>query len=423
MSTQPGKKIYPEDTMTAEERLDAVVRLEQPDRVPLSMMLYYYNPFHTGHNMSDYMSRPELYRQSSRKVYEDLGPWDLYYNINPISRLLYSFAMMMRYLYPGIELPDNEMAQVKEIEYMKPGDYDTILAQGYSLNDLRFRMRMLPRFCPDAEGVGPARLWTATARDFVRQRSFWQNDMAWCREKGLVMQIGMQAEMPVDLFSMARTVVPFSLDLFDRPEKVRRAAMRLAPSFADFMIRVARLMGIPRVQCYCHRTSNSFISPRQFEELAFPSLEEIVGRIIDAGMTPILHCDGDWLKNFPILRRLPARKIILQLDGLTDIYKAKEAIGDHMCIFGDVPADKLVLGSPAEVDETCHRLIDEVGKGGGFILAGGCEIPYNAKPENLKVMTESVRKYGYYEAHPHAQTHPPQPTANDSPGTAPVPGP
>jgi len=395
--------------MTAEERLEAVVRLEPPDRVPLSMMLYYYNPFHTGHRMSEYMARPEVYREASRRVYRDLGPWDIYYNINPVSRLLYSYVMMMRYLYPGIELADNAMAQVEEIEYMKPGDYDAILREGYTFNDLRFRMRMLPRFCKDAEGVRAPRLWPRLARDFVRQKMFWDKDRAWCREQGMVMQIGMQAEMPFDLFSMARTVVPFSLDLFQRPDKIRRAALRLAPSLADFMIWVARRMGIPRIQCYCHRTSNSFISPRQFEELAFPSLEEIVCRIIDAGMTPILHCDGDWLKNLKVLRRLPPKKIILQLDGLTDIYKAKEAIGDRMCLFGDVSAEKLALGDPQEVDETCHRLIEEVGKGGGFILAGGCEIPYNAKPENLKAMTRSVFKYGIYGAQPALQAPIPLP--------------
>jgi len=37
-----------------------------------------------------------------------------------------------------------------------------------------------------------------------------------------------------------------------------------------------------------------------------------------------------------------------------------------------------------------------VGGGGGFVLAAGCEIPYNAKTENLKAMTEAVVKYGYY---------------------------
>lgn len=390
------KKILAGDRLTAEERLEKVVRLETPDRVPVSMMIYYYGPFHAGVRMSEYMRRPSVYRRVSRRVYEDLGPWDIYYNINPVSRLLYSFVLMMKYLYPGDELPDNVMAQVEEVEYMKPEDYDAILEGSFYLADLAFRMRLLPRFCNEARGAGPVKLLGRLARDIVLQKLFWDRDRRWCRSQGMVMQIGFQAEMPFDVFSMARTVVPFSLDLFQRPEKIRRAAFRLAPSFAETCVWAARLMGVPRIQLYCHRTSTSFLSPRQFEELAFPSLEAVVCRILDAGMTPILHCDGDWRKNFKTLRRLPARKWILQLDGLTDIFRAKEEIGDHVCLFGDVPAEKLVLGSPQEVEEYCHRLIEEVGKGGGFILAAGCEVPYNAKPENLRALVRSVFRYGVY---------------------------
>jgi len=395
---QPDRMIHPGDRMTAEERLQAVVRLEEPDRVPLSMMVYYYAPFHTGDRMSDYMGRPEVYRRVSRKVYEDLGPWDIYYNINPVSRLMYSFAMMMRYLYPGKELPDDVMSQVEEFEYMRPEDYDRILEGGSFLADLAFRFRMLPRFCKDTQGLPPARLGLVLARDLLRQKVFWERDRRWCMKKGIAMQMGYQAEMPFDTFSMARTITPFSIDLFQRKEKIREASLKLAPAFADLSIWISRIMGVPRVQCYCHRTSSNFISPKQFEELAFPSLEVVVNRLVEAGITPILHCDGDWMKNFEVLRRLPRGKVILQLDGLTDIFRAKEEMGDHMCIFGDVPAEKLVMGSPAEVEEYCHRLIEEVGRGGGFILAAGCEIPYNAKPENLRAMTRSVHKHGYYRA-------------------------
>ena len=56
----------------------------------------------------------------------------------------------------------------------------------------------------------------------------------------------------------------------------------------------------------------------------------------------------------------------------------------------------LALGEPAEVDEYCHRLIEEVGRGGGFILGSGCEVAPNAKPENVEVMLKSAHKYGYY---------------------------
>jgi len=57
-----------------------------------------------------------------------------------------------------------------------------------------------------------------------------------------------------------------------------------------------------------------------------------------------------------------------------------------MCLFGDVPGDKLVMGSTQEVEECCHRLIEEVGRGGGLIMAARCEIPFNAKPENLRAL-------------------------------------
>jgi len=114
-------------------------------------------------------------------------------------------------------------------------------------------------------------------------------------------------------------------------------------------------------------------------------------------MSSHLHCDGNWDLNFEALRELPAGCAVVELDGTSDIFKAKEVIGDRMCISGDVPASLLALGSVSEVDEYCHRLIEEVGKGGGFILTAGCEVAPNAKPENVKAMMESVVKYGYYD--------------------------
>ena len=122
----------------------------------------------------------------------------------------------------------------------------------------------------------------------------------------------------------------------------------------------------------------------------------LVDKLAADGIPSILHCDGNWEYNLEMLRVLPAGHVVAQFDGTTDIFKAKEIIGDRICIYGDVPANLLALGSPSEVDEYCHRLIEEVGKGGGFILGTGCELAPNAKPENVKAMFESVVKYGYY---------------------------
>ncbi len=85
------------------------------------------------------------------------------------------------------------------------------------------------------------------------------------------------------------------------------------------------------------------------------------------------------------------------MDGQTDIFKAKEVLGDHMCIMGDVPAQLLSLGTPDEVCAYVQRLIDVVGNGSGFILSTGCDCPMDAKPENVKMMIEIGKSY-----YPHA---------------------
>ena len=84
------------------------------------------------------------------------------------------------------------------------------------------------------------------------------------------------------------------------------------------------------------------------------------------------------------------------LDGYTDIFKAKEVLGNHMCIMGDVHASLLTLGHPEEVDAYVRKLIDTVGKDGGFILSTGCELPPNCKEENFQMMLDTAKSYGVY---------------------------
>jgi uroporphyrinogen-III decarboxylase len=84
------------------------------------------------------------------------------------------------------------------------------------------------------------------------------------------------------------------------------------------------------------------------------------------------------------------------LDSFTDIFKAKEVLGDWMAIQGDVPAMLTSDGTKDEVLNYCRRLIENVGAGGGFILGSGCSLPVNAKPENVQALTEAVQERGWY---------------------------
>ena len=90
-----------------------------------------------------------------------------------------------------------------------------------------------------------------------------------------------------------------------------------------------------------------------------------------------------------MFREIEPRKAILSLDGKTDIHKAKEILGDRMCIMGDVPAEMLAFGTADEVYDYCMKLIREIGPT-GFILCSGCDIPFNAKEENVRAMIKAL---------------------------------
>jgi uroporphyrinogen-III decarboxylase len=76
-------------------------------------------------------------------------------------------------------------------------------------------------------------------------------------------------------------------------------------------------------------------------------------------------------------------------DGETDLFKAKDVLGDHTCLMGDVPATMQCLGSRDEVYEYSARLIRELGPE-GFILQSGCDIAPNAKLENIRAMVSAA---------------------------------
>lgn len=379
--------------MTSEERLQAVIRCEKPDRVPVAPMIYYFAAYYAGITVHELWSDWQKYEMAIQKCYNELGPWDIYYPICPTSPETYQASLLMKVKYPGVDLPADEICQFDEYEIMTPEDYDWII--NYKGLDLMFlfeyRLHIMSKFMPGfkEDMRSRARLYYRLMENVIK----WRFHFRWFRDRGVAMLLGTASEAPFDQFSMSRSMMPFTFDLTDRPEKVKAAAERLAPAFGRNQALSAKLMGVPRALVFVHRSGTDFISPRMFEEISLPSLKTICEILIEAGVTPVLHCDGNWDKNLKALRKLPPKKCIIQFDGPTNIFRAKQEIGDMHCLFGDVNAYDLVMGSPAQIDEYCHRLIEEVGRGGGFILAAGCEVPPNAKPENVKAMIEAPRKH------------------------------
>ncbi len=398
MMIKVTRKIHPRDTMTTEERIQAACRLQIPDRVPVVPSVYYFISNYTGITYADLFDH-KLYPKAALRVFDELGPWDAYYMFHYYYRELASYYIPMKTLEPGFELPADYVRQFIETEIMKPEDYRVIAELGRKTPALawdRMARMLLPRIYDHIEDSW--RVYPFVISRFVAQMAHYVWELREWVERGVTMWYSMGPRMlPFDAFSLSRGLIPFVNDLYQRPEEIVRAAEALVESFAATIKLAVKFFGIRRTQITLHRSSNDFISPEQFRKYSLPSVKMLVERLADAGITSILHLDGNWDLNLEALRVLPAGQCVVQFDGTSDIFKAKEVLGDRMCIYGDVHPAMMAMGSPSEVDEYCHRLIEEVGKGGGFILGTGCEMDANAKPENVKVFFNSVVKYGYYD--------------------------
>ena len=387
----------PQDTMTAEQRLQTVIGLGAPDRVPVAPMIYYFAAFYAGITVYELWSDPKKYEYAINKCYDELGPWDIYYPINPVNPEVYVFILPMKIKYPGIDLPAENICQVVEEAIMTSDEYAKIANSAVPTALFKYINFLATLACRVQRE--PQKGFLAKARilnKLKQQIPAWQAEFKKWKERGVAIQHGLCAEAPFDTFSMSRGVIDFSYDLMDDPEPIGAAAAALAEGYVSLCDRFTKLTDVRRMLVFCHRTSNDFISPKHFEQYAFPSLKTIVDGLVAKGITPFLHCDGNWEKNLDLLHELPKAKVVLQFDSRTDMARAKDIIGDHCCIFGDVPATMLAFGGKEEVSDYCKKLIEVVGKDGGFILGAGCEIAPNARPDNVKAMIDSVKEFGYY---------------------------
>ena len=117
--------------------------------------------------------------------------------------------------------------------------------------------------------------------------------------------------------------------------------------------------------------------------------------LIKEGFVPLLFAEGGYNSRLEVIKELPKASVVWWFNQ-TDIFRAKEILGDIACICGNVPSSLLLKGMAADVKEHCRKLIEVVGKNGGYILTSGA-IMNQAKADNIRVMMEAAKEYDVYK--------------------------
>jgi hypothetical protein len=370
-------------TMTNEERLQKTIRLEKVDKILSCPSIQQFAATYTGISQKDYLD-PVKAEEANERTFNELGGWDLL-SIFPPPGSPSGFAL--KTLLPGRDLPDNSPLQICEEELMQVDDYDFVIQNGLNALFQRLALRAGQVLPSPEESTRLAIGGKKYMRDFVKK---WQ-------ARGVAFIVGgFAGSHPFEFLSFHRSLAKFSLDVHRTPAKVKAAIEACLPDFIANARTSVEMSGCRRVCVPNARAAAVYINSRIFEDLVLPTWLEFV-RVMDAEDTDVIfHCDSNWTRFLPYFKQFPRGRCVIQLDGTTDIFKAKEILKDHMAIFGDVPAPLLSLGTPAEVTAYCQKLITQVGEGGGFILGSGCSVPYDAKVENVRAMVQAGNELTWY---------------------------
>ena len=183
-------------------------------------------------------------------------------------------------------------------------------------------------------------------------------------------------------------------------------AHRVVRLVTDHLLKVAcywvDIFGADRLLPYSGNPfeANQVISPRNFEEFAFPYAKELNQKVLAMGIKRFqFHICGEQNMNLPLLAKIPlGENGIVSVGNEIDLDIAVKYFGESSIIVGNIQPSIIQMGAPQEVYEVARQCIEK-GKRAprGFMLASGCELPPLSPPYHVYLMSRAVDDFGSYE--------------------------
>jgi hypothetical protein len=400
-------------------RLKDVLQLKQPDRVPAVIFPSMFPFSYAGITVQDAMYDYEKCASAFRKFVLDFGT-DIHFGAaGPGPGKFFEMVDYKLYSWPGHGVAPEHSYQCNEDEYMKAEEYDLLISDP----SFYFRNFYLPRVYGALEGwtmlpplpgilemygvafnflpfgLPPVQATYKTLFEAGAEALKWAGAMgaldAELATLGFPNVLGGFTKAPFDTIGdTLRGTRGIIMDMYRQPDKLHKALEALTPIMIGLGLGAAQQTGNPFIFMPLHKGADGFLSDEQFKEFYWPTLKAVIEGLIEGGCIPLPAAEGGYDTRLEVIRDLPKGKTIWLIDH-SDMAKAKDIVGDRLCLMGNVPSSMLNLGTPQEVKDYCKMLIDTAGKGGGFILSNGAFFD-EAKPENVHAMIDFTKEYGVY---------------------------
>jgi len=384
-------------------RYTTAMRKGKPDRIPIRPFVAEFVAKYAGYTCQEVTQDYEKAFAATRKCAADFD-WDA-----TVGNMVYGWAGLTQaiglkyYAVPGVDLDVNTGFQYieppEDKAWMPPEDYDALIADptGYLFNV------WLPRVSADVAAPGQPN----TLRNNL---SFVKGGMAMMayfggfgrqadllrRESGTVSAIAGILKAPMDILAdKLRGYLGLCTDLYDRPKKVLAACEALAPHLAHVALSGADPTKNVPITIWMHRGCVPFVNMEHFERIFWPTLKPILQEIWRHGHQVLFYAEGKWGAHLKRFAELPDASIIYHVDR-DDIFEVHKVLGHKFALSGGIPNDLLAFGTPKQIREVCKKVIDGVGRDGGYIMDASAIVQNDARVENIRAMTDFTREYGVY---------------------------
>ncbi len=134
------------------------------------------------------------------------------------------------------------------------------------------------------------------------------------------------------------------------------------------------------------------MGPELWREFIKPRVREMYRATKAKGKYVLIHCCGKVDELFPDLIECGLDVFNPFQPEVMDVYDVKRRYGDRLSFYGGISIQNTLPNGTVEQTRTeVNRLLEEIGKNGGYIAAPSHAIPWDAKPENIAAMLEILQ--------------------------------
>ncbi|MBN2238888.1 MAG: hypothetical protein JW712_03865 [Dehalococcoidales bacterium] len=401
-----------------EKRIMDSVALQPTDRPPILIAFTYFPAIHCNIQKKAAWYDHDAWFDAYMKTIEDYHP-DGIWSIQGFSAGVVQELMGPKtQKWPGFGLDDNNEHQAIEIEAMKPEEYDRYFNDkgDYALRTMLGRMvkvaepfSKLPPLSTLTSSFGAMGLAEALADPEVAEaieklqkagrlmkemRPRQKNFYAEAEARGYPCPTAPGGGAPFDAISdWIRGMQGAMIDMYRHPDQLLRLVEERFEGTMAMLDTIPPMTKPARALMPLHRGSDGFMSLKQFEKFYWPYLRDIMLKMIEKNITPFPFLEGTWDQRLEYLLELPKGKAVAHF-AYSDMKKAKDVLGGHLCIMGDVPSSLLNTGSAEDTAAYTKDLMDYCGKDGTGLIVANNTIN-QGKPECVKAMIDTVLEYRY----------------------------